>query len=259
MNFKDLLEKMAELDTSAEDKYLSQDDNEVQEGGMTPADTEAETPLMGEEGVDECGGMMSPMSSMASKQPDNVTMNVSMNGSGSGGIKDLLDILRNIEKPSMGDKDADAVLVGMEEFANQPDAQTAGIDAVTPTGDDLFSKGAEAEKVNGGGNPMQPGVSESLIAQLNNLYQEVKERRTDETMFDRPALRKASDEADFQQRMQQTVQANAADKARRAQELVDNNIRLRLAKIGQLKSFKPGMTDQEVSAMELAHKQKYGM
>lgn len=180
MNFKDLLEKMAELDSNpAEDKYLSQPDTDVEESGIMPADQEAEEPLMGEEGkTDECGGMMSPMGSMSSmspKQPDNVTMNVSMNGSGSGGIKDLLDILRNIEKPSMG-KDADAVLVGMEEFGNEPAPSTAGIDAVTPTGDDLFSKGGEAEKVNGGGNPMQPGVSESLIAQLNNLYQEVKSR-----------------------------------------------------------------------------------
>jgi hypothetical protein len=83
-------------------------------------------------------------------------------------------ILKNIDQDSSGSDDGQDVIVGMEEFANSPNEQTAGIDAVTPTGDDLHSKGSEAEKVNGGGNPMQKGVSESLLAQLNSLYQEVK-------------------------------------------------------------------------------------
>jgi hypothetical protein len=127
--------------------------------------------------VEECGGMpsMGPMSSMAPKQQDNVTMNVSMNGSGAGGIRDLMSILKNIEQGGSGDDEQD-VIVGMEEFANSPNEQTAPVDAVTSTGDDLHSKGGEAPKVNGGGNPMQRGVSEGLLDQLNNLYQEVKLR-----------------------------------------------------------------------------------
>jgi hypothetical protein len=126
--------------------------------------------------VEECGGMpsMGPMSSMAPKQQDNVTMNVSMNGSGAGGIRDLMSILKNIEQGG-SDSEKDMV-VGLEQMANTPDEQTAGINAVTPTGDDLHSKGGEAPKVNGGGNPMQRGVSEGLLDQLNNLYQEVKLR-----------------------------------------------------------------------------------
>jgi hypothetical protein len=232
MNFADLLSKMKELDENIEP-------------------TDKQTPM--ETDVEECGSM--PMSSPmgAPKQQDNVTMNVSMNGSGAGGIRDLMGILKSIEQGG-NSKDADMV-IGMEEYANELNAQTAGMDAVIPTGDDIHSKGIEAPKVNGGGNPMQ----ETLMSQLANLYQEIKERQVDETMYDRPALRKASDEADFQKRMQQTTNANAADKARRAQEYTDNDIRLRLAKIGQLKSFRPGITDQEVSAMELLHKQKYGM
>lgn len=127
--------------------------------------------LIGEKDIDECGDMPS-MS--APKQANNVTMNVSMNGSGAGGIKDLIDILRNIEG---GHKD---MVVGMDEVQDggfgdattEPDETTLGIDAVTATGRDLASKGAEAPKVNGGGNPMQ----ESLVARLNNLYQEIKSR-----------------------------------------------------------------------------------
>jgi hypothetical protein len=175
MNFQNLLAKMKEIDEGlgSQDKYVHAD-QDVDEMSDMPATSNAETPLMGEEDMEECGGMpsMGPMSSMAPKQQDNVTMNVSMNGSGAGGIRDLMAILKNIEQGG-SDSEKDMV-VGLEQFVNEPGQQTAGVDAVTPTGDDLHSKGAEAEKVNGGGNPMQKGVSESLLAQLNSLYQEVK-------------------------------------------------------------------------------------
>ena len=44
--------------------------------------------------VEECGIM--PMMG-GQGQPDNVSMNLSMNASGAGGIRDLMGILRNIE------------------------------------------------------------------------------------------------------------------------------------------------------------------
>lgn len=138
--------------------------------------------------VDECGGM--PVAIGHDEQPkqqDNVTMNVSMNGSGAGGIKDLMDILRNIEagvehgeddvvfgEPGDEHNHAEpAIELDMDEvYANSPDEQTAGINAVTATGDDMASKGAEAPKVNGGGNPMQ----ESLVSKLSQMYEEIKNK-----------------------------------------------------------------------------------
>jgi hypothetical protein len=175
MNFQDLLKKMKDLDEGFEsqDKYTHAD-KDMEETSDMPASSNAETPLMGEEDVDECGGMMSPMSSMAPKQQDNVSMTVNMNGSGAGGIRDLMSILKNIEQG--GDDDSKGVMVGMEEFANKPAEEIADVDAVIPTGDDLHSKGIEAPKVNGGGNPMQLGVREGLLTQLNSLYKEVKLR-----------------------------------------------------------------------------------
>lgn len=132
--------------------------------------------------VEECGGMMPPMG--APKQSDSVTMNVSMNGSGAGGIKDLMNILKNIESDAghHGDHDHSEPIFGdegayEEDFQNattEPNEVTLDIDAVLPTGDDLHSKGDEAEKVNGGGNPFN--VDESLVSQLTNLYNEVKSR-----------------------------------------------------------------------------------
>ncbi|MEY4333271.1 MAG: hypothetical protein RLZZ196_2014 [Bacteroidota bacterium] len=146
-----------------------------------------------EEGVEECGGDMMPMS--APKQPDNVNMSINMSGNGAGGIQDLLSILKHIDKLDQPGKHSDDnVVFGMpgehdhnepmmgdilddmeEEYANSAAGGSGpeymGIDTVTATGDDLASKGVEKLKVNGGGNPMQ----EELISRLADLYQSIKE------------------------------------------------------------------------------------
>lgn len=160
MNFQDLLSKMKNLDESAD--VVS---------------------------VDECGlpgmaNMPSGMMGMSSpKQSDSVTMNVSMNGSGAGGIRDLMGILKNIEDAGVdhdhhGDDEIviggplDAKMADLEDsYANEPHPVTAGSNIVT--GDDLASKGGEAEKVNGGGNPM--GVDEALVQRLASHYESIKE------------------------------------------------------------------------------------
>ena len=116
----------------------------------------------------ECGSMMSPMS--APKQSDSVTMNVSMNGSGAGGIKDLLDILRNIEKSD--GQDSDDILVGIgaeEDFDNTPNPQQV---AVPDSGDDLHREKDAYRAVNGGDNPMR--MHENLVAKLSAKYEEIK-------------------------------------------------------------------------------------
>lgn len=150
--------------------------------------------------IEECGmmGGMGPSEPM--KQQDSVTMNVNMSGSGKGGIRDLLDVLRNIENET-GDvdsgpdvlvkKDSDDMppelkSMGMaldDDFANEPDEMYKDIDSMMQTGDDLHSKGAEAPKVNGGGNPRQitSGTTFSLPKgdlkiKLENLYNEIKNR-----------------------------------------------------------------------------------
>ena len=150
--------------------------------------------------VFECGDMM-PTMSHAPKQQDSVTMNVSMNGSGPGGIKDLMSILRNIEQsaehdheepmiahPHGMDGDVDIVLGTADEdmlsnadadesYGNSApggsDAHTYGIDSVTRKGDDMHSKGdVKRLRVNGGENPMQEG----LVEKLSQMYEEIKTR-----------------------------------------------------------------------------------
>lgn len=190
MNFQDLLAKIKSIDESADMQAISappsepefpDDGNAQLECGDKPMPPKAGKPglagddevLIGEKEVDECGEM-GPMA--APKQADNVTMNVSMNGSGPGGIADLMKILRNIEH---GD-DAKDVVVGMDETndgdfqdaTTEPTEQEYELGIMTRTGGDLSSKGDEALKVNGGGNPMR----ESLIRKLSAHYESVKSR-----------------------------------------------------------------------------------
>jgi len=191
MNFQDLLIKIKQLDEIAPaalgNMAAQAMAKKAKAGpGLTPSspadnpDNPWQLPEPTKESGDmlasECGGMMSPMSSP--KQSDSVTMNVSMNGSGAGGIKDLIGILRNIENGDSG-KDSKDVLVGLdatETFANEPNTSVAGIDAAHPKGDDISSHGGnEVDAVAGGGNPYT-NVDESLVSRLADLYNEVKSR-----------------------------------------------------------------------------------
>jgi len=91
MNFNELYRKIAEID-------------------KRPTSDIAET----------CG--MSPMSSpMSSPMPqqDNVNMNVNMSGSGAGGIRDLMAILKNIED---GDQQVSPSIAGGLEISGDMDS-----------------------------------------------------------------------------------------------------------------------------------------
>ena len=162
MNFADLYKKLQAIEENAP---------------VAPVHTDGAGAGDSYNNVEECGDMMSPRP----EQQDNVTMNVSMNGSGKGGIKDLMAILKNIEDngPTPGHSDHD-MIVGMEDFKNSmagaSGQHTAGVDSVTATGDDLASKGQEAPKVNGGGNPMQEAISQ----RLQKMYDTIKEETTEE-------------------------------------------------------------------------------
>jgi hypothetical protein len=166
MDLKSLIAKMTAIEESEQVSMTSPSD-QILTGGS----------------VDECGDMPMPgaMAHSDPKQQDNVTMNVSMNGSGAGGIRDLMDILRNLED-GPGQQEPEEIELAFGETVPGSDATTAPspevfpMSAAIPTGDDLASKGVEAPKVNGGGNPMQ----ESLISRLSEMYNEIKEQKTTE-------------------------------------------------------------------------------
>ena len=170
--------------------------------------------------VEECGEMpVAVMHSEPPKQQDNVTMNVSMNGQGPNGIKDLMSILRNIEnggnvdaEPEMHDEpligSAEPMSAGPEmvadetmgddgeSFANAVKGASGhhvhGIDAVTFSGDDMNSKGKVSPHARAPGtNALRhhgnhQHISEGLVERLSNLYEEVKTRKLNEGCLEDP-------------------------------------------------------------------------
>lgn len=181
MNFQDLLTKIKQIDEGG----VVECGDEI-EKAPKPGLRSGEMPLMGEKSIEECGDMPGDLMHPP-KQQDNVTMNVSMNGSGAGGIKDLIGILRNIEggTSSHGD-DHDNVLVGMDETQpdggfgstdNEKNTTTLDISAMTGSGNDLHgNQGDHNDDRYAGFAPVANPVSESLVNKLTDLYNEVKSR-----------------------------------------------------------------------------------
>lgn len=196
MNFQELMQRMAELDRPVveepnEGNAFSGALDAARDAGQSEFEVDGKQYKVKEDGsVEECG-MMGP-SSMPSmpKQSDSVNMNVSLNASGSGGIRDLMSILKTIEDGQSVDHDMDHDMdpeliirkmdgagegdrfMGAEEFANEPDEMYS--DTNYEAGGDLNRpKGAYA-MAQPGDNPM---AVESIRAQLEKRYQAIKESK----------------------------------------------------------------------------------
>lgn len=211
MNFQELMARMVELDQpvqesdkadkdydgdgeieSGKDEYMGAKDKAIKQA-MSKKDESLDVLADElEQDMDECG--MGPMSMPSmNKQQDNVSMNVSMNGSGSGGIRDLMNILRNLENgdDSMdhdhGDHDMDPPGIDMpgmmvmkkepvlgDEYANSPDVQVGQDNFPIDHGDDLHkSKDSYSDKPYRGDNPM---ALESYKTRLHSMYEDIKNR-----------------------------------------------------------------------------------
>jgi hypothetical protein len=218
MNFEQLFQKMRELDQpvqeadkadkdydgdgeveSGKDEYMGSRDKAIKKATDENDETKESLDQLADEvqqDMDECGmGPMSMPSSM-NKQQDTVSMNVSMNGSGSGGIRDLMDILRNLEDGPSHSHDHDMepsmdigpdMDIGMptpklmiskkepilgDEYANSPDVQMGQDNFPIDTGDDLHKpKASYSDKPFRGDNPM---AVESIKNRLDSLYNNIK-------------------------------------------------------------------------------------
>lgn len=141
----------------------------------------------GTEEVAECG--MMPDMQQSQGQEDTVSMSINMNGTGTGGIRDILNVLRNIEgsndsitepkiEPAVKKEPGmdfmtlgDTGDVEKEGFANSPDEVYHDISASTPNGNDL-NRAKQSFKHNplGGDNKM----AESIAERLAQRYEEIK-------------------------------------------------------------------------------------
>ena len=162
MNFNELYRKIAEID-----KHPTSDIAET--CGMSP--------------------MSSPMSSPMPQQ-DNVNMNVNMSGSGAGGIRDLMAILKNIEdgdqqqvSPSIaggleisGDMDSTggAELAQMLRLTGQDDGSDSMSDKEMIPGNDNSSDGPELDD-----EPEDEFKDESFVNEPDENYNDVGAVTTD--------------------------------------------------------------------------------
>lgn len=220
MNFQELLSRLNTLDQqpvqeSDKAKKDYDGDGEIESGkdeyygsrmkAAFPKDKEKEKEV--DESFIEGCGMDMPGSMMGMRTPpqqDSVSMNLSMNGAGANGIRDLMDILRNLDGDEVGQMDlempgmdhghdgmdSEMPIVmkalgggrddsGRDEEERMPlgDEMYYGIDAVTQpdAGGDLNRPKQTFPKVAGGDNPMQP-MAERIAEQLKGLYSDIKLR-----------------------------------------------------------------------------------
>lgn len=204
MNFQELLSRMSELD-----QPVVEEPNEGNAYGQavqnTPPGEEIEIDGKGtgdikrEEVVaSECGdmpgmsNMPGGMMGMRNDQADSVNMNVSINAAGAGGIKDLMNILKNIEDngehdhtdmpapfDQMGEPEVTIKqepgfdsMMSKEAFANEPDEMYGSVASVTQGGGDLNRPKQAYPRVQPGDNAM----AEALVNKLSSLYEEIKSR-----------------------------------------------------------------------------------
>ncbi len=141
-------------------------------------------------------------------------MNVTMNGTGASGIRDLMNVLKDIQdgpdasglefgdeegeeefgdeegEEEFGDEEGEEEFGGDEhpsalkimgatlddDFANEPDTEYHSMDAVTGSGNDLHGNQGDHRMRQTGLPVAKPIASEGLLSMMANLYQEIKLR-----------------------------------------------------------------------------------
>jgi len=197
MNFQELVQRMTALDQPVQEEELANKDydgdGEIESGKDEYMGSRMKAAEKDKE-VDECGmpGMSNmPNGMMGNRQPDSVTMNISMNGSGAGGIRDLMSVLRDLENGIDGEHDhgsddgldpavivkkmSSEPIIGQEDYTTQPDEVYSDIDAVTGTGTDMHSNNGD-HRQRQAGLPIAKPQMESLVHKLSKHYQDIKSR-----------------------------------------------------------------------------------
>jgi len=160
-------------------------------------DNSKKEPTPANESLEECGDMM-PMGMMGMSGPqgqqDNIDMNITLHGSGSGGVRDLMNILRNIESSDNKDVHSHDVSKifggditagfdeemsdgGFSDASTTPDPTVSGLDAVTDLGAPI--NGGDHRKRQAG-LPQGAPMHETLVGRLSALYNEIKEAKEEE-------------------------------------------------------------------------------
>lgn len=224
MNFADLYKKIVDLNSiKSEEIYTPVEEPELDEATKSKPDfldmdkdgdkeepmkkaikdkekktDEAVEETVEEETVEECP----PGMGMKGDQPDHVNMNVNMSGAGEGGIRDLLNILKDLSdndnlpgphgNDSSNDDDLDIILKtagakphshddkedeteeAFQDATTEPDAEYQDVEFMTKDLAGGLNRPKKAfAKAQDGDNAM---AVESLKEKLSSLYQELKSK-----------------------------------------------------------------------------------
>lgn len=160
MEFSALYKKIIEMDSG--DFPLSP----AVTSPVEDTDSEVDEELYQDTEMDECGDAPKDVPPNAG-----VNMNVGMNGTGPEGIRQLLDILRNLE-----DAQDDPEIVISRDGPELEAAEAAPIQAITPSGTDLHQSTSAYPATQLGDNPMARQYTEALHHHLADLYEEICSR-----------------------------------------------------------------------------------
>lgn len=201
---EDYIEKNSKEDE--EDEYeAGEEDKEVKESVDNSEDEDDEEDESSEKELEECGGgEITTIPGHSMEQTDSVSMTLNMSGSGKGGIHDILDVIRNLEKGKdgsaiaspdsmslpVGDKELNkdaTMIIGTsngpesdmhdkhseleDEFSNSPNVKYSALKHITQSGNDLHHDG---HRVHTAQPPLNQ--SEAVKAKLESLYQFIKNK-----------------------------------------------------------------------------------
>lgn len=177
-------------------KALKDKEKKTEESVEEPVDEETVEETVDEDAVEECPSEMG----MNAGQPDHVNMNVNMSGAGEGGIRDLLNILKDLSdndalpgprgNDSSNDDDLDIILKtagakphshddkedeteeAFQDATTEPNAEYQDVEFMTKDLAGGLNRPKKAfAKAQDGDNAM---AVESLKEKLSSLYQELK-------------------------------------------------------------------------------------
>lgn len=181
MDFTQLYRKIQAIDEGTDKPKLAPSYKDIPKSEIPESNGTTDPGLpVDDPTIEECGGDMSPVNKPP-EQADNVNVNVTMSGSGKGGIRDLIDILKNIQDGK--DQDHDRPLFGQDEidyvdeadYANDLDGvETRCMGSVTnPASNGIHSP---TNKIARHEHPADPyrAYSESTFNRLKSLYQDYK-------------------------------------------------------------------------------------
>jgi hypothetical protein len=211
--------------------------------------------------VEECGEMVAMPSMMGGAHPipqqqDNISMNVSMNAQGTGGLRDLMSVLQSIEQGTDG-TDGGAVVIhgsddaGGDDFVSALDKLAGGEEEVS-LGDKMADENMDMV-------PNDSDMNTGTLAPQPTL----DNQSTDDQLASEEYKNEPSEEYQSQKYMHDTLSGNKQDQHKHGYRNADNPLGMKESLISELANmyqevkFRESSEKKTMSRAAKGH-EKYG-